>query len=296
MAKNPKNSTNSDIFLKMICYDRYSLFLENNMTTQALVKPDNKKTSYTPSELQAICHQILEPDNFKDYCPNGLQVDANTPISHIVTGVSACQALIDKAVALNAQAVLVHHGYFWKGEDMPITGMKGTRIRTLLQNNISLFAYHLPLDAHPTLGNNALLAQALDLTIIGALYPNEKHPVGNVAKSTPILSSDFCQLIEHKLARTPLHITSKPNRTLTKIALCTGAAQDMIEQAYAMGADAFISGEISERTTHQARELGVDYFACGHHATERFGIKALGEHLATHFGVQVTFVDINNIV
>ena len=135
----------------------------------------------SPQALTQFCDEILSTYEFSDYCPNGLQVDADTPISKIITGVTACQALIDRAVAENAEAILVHHGYFWKGEPAPLTGMKGKRIRTLLQNGISLIAYHLPLDAHPEFGNNAVLAKELDLQIVGALYPHEKHPVGNIA-------------------------------------------------------------------------------------------------------------------
>lgn len=249
---------------------------------------------FTPNQLAELCDHLLLANEFKDYCPNGLQVDADTPIEKIVTGVTACQALIDKAVEQNAQAILVHHGYFWKNEPEVLTSLKGKRIRTLLQNNLSLIAYHLPLDAHPTLGNNAGLAKTLDLNIVGALFPHEKHPVGNVAICNPILADDFAQQIAQKLHRTPTHIKSSPNKLLKTIGLCTGGAQDMITQAAQMGCDAFISGEISERTTHLARELGIDYFACGHHATETFGVKALGEHLAHNYGFEVVFVDIDN--
>lgn len=259
-------------------------------------KTMSKNTPITPTELTAICDEYLQASEFNDYCPNGLQVDADTPISRVITGVTACQALIDKAIEHNAQAILVHHGYFWKGEPAPLVGMKGKRIRTLLQHNISLIAYHLPLDAHPVIGNNAVLADELGLTITGALYPHEKHPVGNIATCLPTTSADFAKKIEQVLGRTPLYISDDPNRTLTKIALCTGGAQDMITQAHIMGCQAFISGEASERTTHLARELGVDYFGAGHHATERGGIKALGEHLADVLGLDVVFVDIDNPV
>lgn len=248
---------------------------------------------YTPSELADLCNTILSADDFDDYCPNGLQVDADTHIRHIVTGVTACQALIDQAVAMNADALLVHHGYFWKGESQPLTAMKGKRIRTLLQNNLSLLAYHLPLDAHPSLGNNALLAQALNLTVTGALYPEQKHPIGNIATCQAILPQTLADNIAHTLRRKPLHINVN-DKPITCVGLCTGAAQDMIEQAVKMGCDAFISGEISERTTHIARETGIHYYACGHHATERFGVQALGEYLATHHGIDATFVDIDN--
>lgn len=253
-------------------------------------------STISPTALTQFCDEFLSASAFHDYCPNGLQVDADTPIGKIITGVTACQALIDEAVRQNAQAIMVHHGYFWKGESQPLTHMKGKRIRTLFQNNISLIAYHLPLDAHPDIGNNAMLAKELDLTIVGALYPHEKYPVGNVATTKPISAKDFAHKIATVLGREPLHISTDPERMLTKIGICTGGAQDMIEQAYHMGCQAFISGEVSERTTHMARELGVDYFGAGHHATEKGGIKALGELVAKQFGVDVVFVDIDNPV
>lgn len=252
--------------------------------------------SLSPQALAQFCDEVLSASEFSDYCPNGLQVDADTPISKIITGVTACQALIDRAIAENAQAILVHHGYFWKGEPAALVGMKGKRIRSLLQNRISLLAYHLPLDAHPKLGNNAVLAQELQLQIVGALYPQEKHPVGNIAACSPIVAADFAQKITKALNRAPLHLSADPSRSLQKIALCTGGADYMIEQAHLMGCDAFISGEVSERTTHFAREMGIDYFACGHHATERGGVRALGELIASEFDVSVQFVDIDNPV
>lgn len=250
-------------------------------------------TAITATALSVFCDEYLSADEFNDYCPNGLQVDADMPITKVITGTTACQALIDEAIREDAQAILVHHGYFWKGEPAPLVGMKGRRVRTLMQHGISLIAYHLPLDAHPIIGNNALLAKALDLEVTGALYPYEKHPIGNIATCEPITPADFTDKITAKLGRTPLHIASGKSH-LAKIALCTGGAQDMIEQAAKMGCDAFISGEISERTTHSARELGIDYFAAGHHATERDGIRALGEVVAKEMGVEVVFVDIDN--
>lgn len=250
----------------------------------------------TAQQITQFCDELLHANEFKDYCPNGLQVDADTPITKIITGVTACQALIDRAVQENAQAILVHHGYFWKGESQPLVGIKGKRIRTLLQHGISLIAYHLPLDAHPMYGNNALLADKLGLTIVGALYPDEKLPVGNIATCPPIKPIDFAKKICETLGREPLYLGDNPDRMLQKIALCTGAAQDMIEQAHQMGCDGFISGEVSERTTHMARELGVDYFGAGHHATEKGGIIALGEQVAKHFDIECVFVDIDNPV
>lgn len=258
-------------------------------------------TSISTQDLTKFCDDYLQADAFKDYAPNGLQVDGGRPISRIVTGVTACEALIDAAIAAHADAIMVHHGYFWKGESETITGMKGKRIRKLMQHGISLIAYHLPLDAHPIIGNNAKLAELLGLTITGALYPHETHPVGNIASCTPQSAESLIAIIDEALGRTPLHIASRysqsaqaPDRLLKRVAICTGGAQDMIEQAALMNCDAYISGEISERTTHSARELGIDYFACGHHATERAGIQALGAVVAQQFKLPVIFIDIDN--
>ena len=274
----------------------------------SLTEPSNQLSSTTISAqaLTEFCDEYLSAAAFKDYAPNGLQVDGGRPIQRIVTGVTACEALIDAAIADKADAILVHHGYFWKGEPAPITGMKGQRIRKLMQHGISLIGYHLPLDAHPRIGNNAKLAELLDMTIIGALYPTESHPVGNIANCTLQNAQSLITQITDALGRLPLHICAhyqtsdtdgyngQNNRLIERVGICTGGAQDMIEQAALMGCDAFISGEISERTTHIARELGIDYFACGHHATERGGIQALGDIIAQQFGLPVTFIDIDN--
>lgn len=274
----------------------------------SLIEPSNQlsNTTISAQALTDFCDEYLSAAAFKDYAPNGLQVDGGRPIQRIVTGVTACEALIDAAIADKADAILVHHGYFWKGEPAPITGMKGQRIRKLMQHGISLIGYHLPLDAHPRIGNNAKLAEQLDMSIIGALYPTESHPVGNIATCTPQNAQSLITQITDALGRLPLHISAhyqtsdinqsdtQSNRLIERVGICTGGAQDMIEQAALMGCDAFISGEISERTTHIARELGIDYFACGHHATERGGIQALGDIIAQQFGLPVTFIDIDN--
>lgn len=270
----------------------------------SLTVPTN--TIVTAQSLATFCDEYLSASAFQDYAPNGLQVDGGRPIQRIVTGVTACEALIDAAIADNADAIVVHHGYFWKGEPAPITGMKGRRIRKLMQHGISMLGYHLPLDAHPVIGNNAKLADLLDMTIIGPLYPHEAHPVGNIAICEPQNAQSLIAQITKALGRIPLHISAnyktatntddeRPNdRLIERVGICTGGAQDMIEQAALMGCDAFISGEISERTTHLARELGIDYFSCGHHATERGGIQALGDIIAQQFGLPVTFIDIDN--
>lgn len=269
--------------------------------------PPSADMTITAQALTEFCDDYLSVSAFKDYAPNGLQVDGGRPIRRIVTGVTACEALIDAAIAEDADAIMVHHGYFWKGEPMTITGMKGQRIRKLMQHGISLIGYHLPLDAHPKIGNNAKLAEMLGLTITEALYPHESHPVGNIATCPPQSAESLTQTITQALGRIPLHIsghyqyladeaadTAAAPKLLKRIGICTGGAQDMIEQAAAMGCDAYISGEISERTTHSARELGIDYFACGHHATERAGIQALGDIVAQQFGLSVRFIDIDN--
>ncbi|WP_352258118.1 Nif3-like dinuclear metal center hexameric protein [Psychrobacter sp. TB55-MNA-CIBAN-0194] len=267
------------------------------------ISTESTNTTMTAEALTQFCDDYLSANAFKDYAPNGLQVDGGRPIQRIVTGVTACEALIDAAIADGADAIMVHHGYFWKGEPATITGMKGRRIRKLMQHGISMIGYHLPLDAHPIVGNNAMLAEILDLTITGALYPAESHPVGNITTCVPQSTDDLIAKITQALGRTPLHIAAEyhensssetSNRLIERIGICTGGAQDMIEQAALMGCDAFISGEISERTTHIARELGIDYFACGHHATERGGIQALGKVVSQEFGVPVTFIDIDN--
>lgn len=252
--------------------------------------------SISQNELEKYLNNLLNSHEFSDYCPNGLQVDAGQHIKHIITGVTACEALIDEAITQNAQAILVHHGYFWKGEPAPLVGMKGKRIRKLMQHGISLFAYHLPLDAHPTLGNNAQLAKTLNLQPIEPAFFYGKTAIGSIAKLVePMNVTDLQQQISSSLHRKPLHI-SGGKTTLQSIGICTGAAQDMLESAFHEGCDAFISGEISERTTHIARELGIDYFACGHHATEKGGIIALGNFLQKQLHLRVNFVDIDNPV
>ena len=264
---------------------------------------ESNTQSISAQALTQFCDDYLSTSAFKDYAPNGLQVDGGRPIQRIVTGVTACEALIDAAIANNADAIMVHHGYFWKGEPATLTGMKGRRVRKLMQHGISMIGYHLPLDAHPISGNNAKLADVLGMTITGALYPTESHPVGNIATCTPQSADDLIATITQALGRAPLHISAEYHadssaqtngRLIERVGICTGGAQDMIEQAATMGCDAFISGEISERTTHSARELGIDYFACGHHATECGGIQALGEIVAQKFGLPVTFIDIKN--
>lgn len=247
------------------------------------------------NELIRFLDNELQVSRFRDYCPNGLQVEGKAQIRHIVTGVTACQALLDAASERGADAVLVHHGYFWRGEDMRICGQKYKRISTLIQNEMNLLAYHLPLDAHATLGNNAQLAQQLGLKADGYFGEDnlgwtgywDAEDVGDIGAVAARLQS--------VLQRTPLVIgdmSSKPG----KVAWCTGAAHHFLEQAIQAGANTYISGEISEPVVHLAREAGVTYIAAGHHATERYGIRALGEHLQQVFGISCEFIDIDNPV
>ncbi len=250
--------------------------------------------SITLTELINSLDKELKPWLFKDYAPNGLQVEGRQKINKIVTGVTACEAFLDKAIEANADAVLVHHGYFWQGENPCIIGMKQRRLRKLLTNDINLFGYHLPIDAHPTLGNNAELARILGFSITGGLDPNATNPIGNTGSlETPMTLAEIGTHIAAKLDTKPLLISAH-DRLIKTIAWCTGGAQDYINQAITVGADAFISGEISERTVHIARECGIHYIAAGHHATERCGVQAVGKWLQDKFYIEHEFIDIPN--
>lgn len=248
-------------------------------------------------QLQSLLNQKLSPQLIKDYAPNGLQVEGKAEVKKIITGVTASQALIDAAIEENADAVLVHHGYFWKGEPEAIVGMKGRRIRALIKNDINLYGYHLPLDIHPELGNNARLAELLDIVVEGGLegHPQSVAMYGRL--KAPMLATEFAEKIAKVLNREPMHIAPDSDKTLVEtVGWCTGGGQDFINLAADFGLDAFISGEISERTTYSAREQNIHYFAAGHHATERYGIKALGEWLQAEHGLDVAFIDIDNPV
>ncbi|HSP59395.1 MAG TPA: Nif3-like dinuclear metal center hexameric protein [Halomonas sp.] len=245
--------------------------------------------------LVAACDLLLDAAAFRDYTLNGLQVAGRSEIRKVMSGVTACQALLDEAVAWKADLVLVHHGYFWKNEPVAITGMKQRRLRTLLVNDLNLLAYHLPLDAHPELGNNAELARLLDFEVTGCA--DGELGKGLVWLGNPPRGLDAAALagrLEQRLARRPLLIEAPGKGEIRRVAWCTGGAQDMITTAFEAGADAFISGEISERTTHLARELGIHYLAAGHHATERYGVQALGNWLVRELGIEHRFVDIDN--
>ncbi|MGD8569950.1 MAG: Nif3-like dinuclear metal center hexameric protein [Gammaproteobacteria bacterium] len=247
-------------------------------------------------DLTNYANDLLGITQFNDYCPNGLQVQGKNEVQTLISGVTASQAFLDAAIDDGADVLLVHHGYFWKGEDPCITGIKKHRLARLLKADVSLLAYHLPLDAHPEYGNNARLARLLGLTAEGRFGrgPGDELGVYGVLEK-PMSAEAFGQHLQDRLGRAPLHIPGAGSDIRT-VAWCTGAAQSYIEQAVSTGVDAFVSGEISEQTVHVARETGIHYFAAGHHATERYGVQALGQHLAQHFGIAHRFIDIYNPV
>lgn len=246
-------------------------------------------------DLAKYLAQLLEVPRFRDYCPNGLQVEGKPQIGCLVTGVTASLALIEAALDLKADAILVHHGYFWRDENPCIVGHRHRRLKRLLQNDVSLFAYHLPLDQHPQLGNNAQLARQLGLQAEGRFGENDLGWLGMMPQNLARTVGDLARLVESRLGRTPLLI-GDPAQSLGKIAWCSGAAQGLLQDAAIAGASTYLSGEISEQTVHLARETGVAYLACGHHATERYGVEALGEHLADRLGLRHQFVEIENPV
>ena len=252
--------------------------------------------SISNKSLLAYLNKLLKPELVKDYCPNGMQVQGKNSIERLVTGVTASFALIEKAIEIEADAIFVHHGYFWRGENQQITGMKYNRLKALLSNDINLYAYHLPLDVHPEFGNNAQLAKLLGLTIEGGLETDNPSSVamkGRLPKPTKL--QDLANLVSHRLNREPLVIAGG-DHLIETVAWCTGGGQGFIEQAAIQDIDVFITGEMSEQTTHVAKEMNIHFIAAGHHATERYGAKAIGEHLHEHFDIEVSFIDIDNPV
>jgi dinuclear metal center YbgI/SA1388 family protein len=243
------------------------------------------------TDLDAHLNQLLAVERFRDYGPNGLQVEGRPEIRRLVTGVTASLAMIEAAVAAGADALLVHHGLFWRGQDGRVTGWMKSRLQALLEAEINLFAYHLPLDAQPAFGNNAQLGARIGLTADARFGEQDLGFIGEASalKSTEALS----KALNDALGRAPL-VVPGDGRGLRRIAWCTGGAQGYFEAAIAAGADAFVTGEISEPQTHYARETGVAFLACGHHATERYGVQALGEHLAREFGLEHRFIEIDN--
>ncbi len=257
----------------------------------------NQKTvpSVSRGDLSQFLEANLQTVKINDYCPNGLQVEGIEQIKVLVSGVTASLALIKAAIALNADALLVHHGYFWRGENPCLTGAKFERIKKLIDNKMNLFAYHLPLDLHPEWGNNAQLARVLELTVEGSFAEQGLASIGRATQPGLHTVGDFSRWVEEKLERKPLLIGA-PDQPLGRVAWCTGAAQNFLGDAVAIGASVYLSGEISESTVHLARESGVAYLACGHHATERYGVQALGQAVASQFGIAHHFVDIPNPV
>lgn len=243
--------------------------------------------------LSAHLDELLEPTRFKDYCPNGLQVEGRTEVTRVLCGVTACQALLEHAVDGRFDAIFVHHGYFWRGEDGRVTGIRKRRLATLLANDISLLAYHLPLDAHPELGNNAQLGALAGWVGEGRFGDQCLGWIGR-----PLAEQSASRLageLEACLNRRPMLI-GDPDRVVRRVAWCTGGAQSYFDEAIEAGADLFVSGEVSEQTAHLARESGVPYIAAGHHATERYGARAISAYLGEHLGLEAKFVDIDNPV
>lgn len=240
-------------------------------------------------ELENYTQQLLEVARFRDYCPNGLQVEGRPQIKRLVSGVTANMALLQAALEKEADAILVHHGFFWKNEDSRVIGIKQQRLKFLLQHDLNLFAWHLPLDAHPKLGNNAQLAQQLGISADSTFGEQNLGCVGQLPAAMPL--GKFVALLQQRLNHVPLTI-GDANRQISRIAWCTGGAQSYFGEAMELGVDAFLTGEISEAVVHNARESGVAFIAAGHHATERFGIQALGRHLAEQFDMEHTYIDI----
>jgi dinuclear metal center YbgI/SA1388 family protein len=244
-------------------------------------------------ELTRYLDEVLETARCTEYCPNGLHVEGRTEVRRIVAGVTATQALVDRAVACDADAILVHHGWFWRGEDGRVTGIRKARLQALLGRDINLFAFHLPLDSHAGFGNNVQLARRLGWIAEGRFGEQDVGWVGRLA--APGTLASLVESIGTALQRTPL-VIGHADRPVARIAWCSGGAQGYFEQAIALGVDAYLSGEISEQTVHLARESGVAYIAAGHHATERYGVQALAAHLAERFGLECEFIDIDNPV
>lgn len=248
----------------------------------------------TLQDIIQWCDHTLKAAEFKDYAPNGLQIEGKTEVRKILCAVTASQDAIDAAIAQNADLLLVHHGFFWKGEAYPITGMRGKRIKSLIQNDISLVGYHLPLDSHPTLGNNAAIADILELDNIEPLDPSEPHPIGNIGYLKNAISPEgFKNLVTEKLGFNAIHLSAEKS-LIQKVGFCTGGAQDFIAQAAKMNCDAYISGEVSERTFYEAKELNVHYYACGHHATERYGVQRLAKAISEQFNIEYSYFELNN--
>ncbi|WMY95627.1 MAG: Nif3-like dinuclear metal center hexameric protein [Arsenophonus sp.] len=242
-------------------------------------------------ELEKLINMYLNVDKYQDYAPNGLQVEGKSEVKKILTGVTASQELLNEGVKLSVDAIIVHHGYFWKNEPNIITNMKRNRLKTLLCNDINLYSYHLPLDVHPVIGNNVQFADLLEVAIDKYILP--LVPMGKFLKI--ITACDLMLRLSSKLNRQPLYVSSDYGvKEIRTVAWCTGSGQNFIQAAAEAGADAFITGEVSEQTIHIAREMGIHFYAAGHHATERLGVKMLGKWLEKNYNFSVCFIDIPN--
>lgn len=244
-------------------------------------------------ELISLCNQLLQPQLFKDYCPNGLQVEGSSEVKKIVSGVTASKAFIEAAIDEGADTLLVHHGLFWRGQDGSVTGWMKQRLALLLAHDINLLAYHLPLDAHEQWGNNAMLGKHMGWQTLERFGDQRLGWLGapmNGVTDPATLQTE----LENKLGRAAVAVIPDAARPIKRIAWCTGGAQSWFEEAIAVGADAFVTGEISEPQAHLAQETGVAFFACGHHATERYGAPALAAHVASALGLAHEFIDISN--
>jgi dinuclear metal center YbgI/SA1388 family protein len=244
------------------------------------------------TELESYLGTLLEVGKFHDYGPNGLQVEGKPEVHRLVSGVTASRAFIEAAIEQGADALLVHHGLFWKGHDGRVTGWLKARLELLLAHGINLFAYHLPLDAHAEYGNNAQFGAKLEFVSDGRFGDQGLGFIG--APGQPLTSAALSALLNHRLGRPAVMVDGRGGQPIRRVAWCTGGAQGYFEAAIAAGADAYITGEISEPQAHLARETGVSFFACGHHASERFGAPALATHLAEKFGLEHQFIDIEN--
>ncbi|KNE25710.1 Nif3-like dinuclear metal center hexameric protein [Achromobacter spanius] len=248
--------------------------------------------------LASWLDDTLQAARFKDYCPNGLQVEGRSEVGHIITGVTASEALLRAAVERGADAVLVHHGWMWRNEDRRVIGTRRTRMALALKNDLNLYAYHLPLDAHPSLGNNAQLARVLGLVPArrddGSPRTCGQDNLVWLGEATGLTTlGQLGARVAERLGRQPL-VVGDPDQPLSSVAWCTGGAQGMLSDAVDAGASAYLTGEVSESTVHLARETGVGFIAAGHHATERYGAKALGQAVAEQFGIKVEFIDLDN--
>ena len=245
-------------------------------------------------QILAAFDNLLEPQRYRDYGPNGLQVDGKQEIRRIVSGVTASRALIEAAIEARADALFVHHGLFWRGHDGRVTGWLKQRLALLLAHDINLFAYHLPLDGHAELGNNAQLGLQLGLQASGRFGEQDLGFLGERVDAAPFASASALAQHLEKVLKRPVTLVDTAQGAIKKIAWCTGGAQGYFESAIAAGADAFITGEISEPQAHYARECGVAFLACGHHASERFGAPAVAGHVAAQLGIEHQFIEVDN--